>query len=335
MHDPQINLSDILKHTPSKKAAKLALAKVQEYRSGTSVLRTPWEKVNKLLVGGFRFGLIYTIAGASGHGKSFFLNQLMSAFEDKELNGDFPHPFIWLHFSFEMGSADEVIRRASRDLNIPHQDILSLENKLSDEDLEKVTEYLNTYKTNVVYVEKAGTRDEILAKVADTKKKLKGYKVIVSVDHILLAKAMGRENDVEMMGDIVNSFVDVVDNDLMVILLGQLNAEIETDKRIQESELHTPRKRDIHGSKKVYHASDAVIVLHQPALLGIESYTTEQWATENTAFVHLIKYRHGVMGTTRLWCELQYGRFVDYSDDLLNDYLTQGDLSYEFNNNEE
>ncbi len=48
-------------------------------------LATRWQKVNTMLLGGFHFGQTYFVAGASGHGKSFFTNMLHTDFTSNYL----------------------------------------------------------------------------------------------------------------------------------------------------------------------------------------------------------------------------------------------------------
>lgn len=307
----------------SKNAAKQALEKVKSYASGQPTLLTGWAKINELLIGGFRFGMIYTIAGASGHGKSYFLNQLQEHFFDPEMNGKFPYPVMWLHFSFEMAAADEVLRTASRHLGVPYSDLLSLEKRIDKELYLRFLEFVRNYQPPVHFVEKSGDIHQIWDTINRFKRLYPGHKLIISIDHILLAKALSRESDLDMMGSVVNSFVDNIDQDTMVILLAQLNADIEDPKRIQNPSLHYPLKRDIHGSKKLYHASDVVIVVHQPRELGIDSYGPKGIPTDRLVAVHCIKYRSGKTGFSRLWNDLDIGKFTDWSETKVEEFLNE------------
>ena len=74
-------------------------------------LATRWQKVNTMLLGGFHFGQTYFIAGASGHGKSFFVNMLHTDFTSYYLGNE---DVKILHFSFEMHAKDEMIRKISQ-----------------------------------------------------------------------------------------------------------------------------------------------------------------------------------------------------------------------------
>jgi hypothetical protein len=77
-------------------------------------LRCRWEKINKALLGSWRFNNVYLLAGASGHGKSFILNMLHQDFCNPELNSEFKKPFLILHFCFEMSASDEVLKKVMR-----------------------------------------------------------------------------------------------------------------------------------------------------------------------------------------------------------------------------
>ena len=73
---------------------------IHNYMDGKiPVMKTRWDKVNKMLLGGMQFGMVYVVAGASGHGKSFFANMLHTDFTSNYLGNQ---DVKVLHFSFEM-----------------------------------------------------------------------------------------------------------------------------------------------------------------------------------------------------------------------------------------
>jgi len=100
----------------------------------------------------------------------------------------------------------------------------------------------------------------------------------------------------------------------MVLLLSQLNDKIEGERRRDPDapNLHYPLKTDIHGSKQLYHAADVVMVVHQPALLGLETYGRKNLPTRNLVALHCLKNRHGQAGITLLKNNLRHGTFEDW-----------------------
>lgn len=310
-----IGSSDPLGYVSSKTAASQALDKVEKHRSGQPVLRTPWKKVNELFMGGFRFGMIYTLAGASGHGKSYFLNQLMDGFLDPKLNSGFQKQVICLHFGFEMSPADEVIRAASRFLEVSYSKLLSLEGTIEPELYERFKKFCEGYRPKIIYIPKSGTKDDIQRTIEFWRKQLPNKKFIISIDHMLLIREGDRENEIQLLANTSKMFVNEVDDDTMYILLAQLNADIEGEKRLTTARLQYPLKKDVHGSKQLFHASDVVAVIHRPELLNIELYGPEEMPTFNTTFIHVIKYRSYKQGLTRIYNNLDNGRFDDFTEE--------------------
>ncbi len=57
--------------------------------------------------------------------------------------------------------------------------------------------------------------------------------------------------------------------------------------------LHYPIRRDIFGGDSVFQASDYVIVLHRPEVLGIAEYGLSRLPTTGLIFMHFLKVREG------------------------------------------
>ena len=72
---------------PMADVVRSTQATIHNYMDGNMpVMKTRWEKVNKMLLGGMQFEMVYIIAGASGHGKSMFLNNLLRDFTTTAYN---------------------------------------------------------------------------------------------------------------------------------------------------------------------------------------------------------------------------------------------------------
>ena len=54
-----------------------------------------------------------------------------------------------------------------------------------------------------------------------------------------------------------------------------------------------PTRRDIFGGESVYQASDWVLILHRPEILGITCYGTKKLPTKDMIYLHCIKAREG------------------------------------------
>ena len=280
-------------------------------------LQTRWSGFNRLMMGGLRFGNTYLLAGASGHGKSFFLNMLIQDFLDPTINGTFNKPFKILHFGFEMSAADEILRRAAAMTNISYGGLLSAFEKLTPQQYEFFQEKIETLKEQpVFYVEQPTTRYKMYQTIKDFKAKFPDEELIVTVDHTLLVQSEVGENEIQTIAGLGKLFIEIrKEFNTLNILLGQLNDKIESEKRLDPTNpsLHYPTKTDIHGSKQMYHAVDVVMVIHQPSLLHLEYYGKKDIPTEGLVALHILKNRKGEQGLTLLRNNLAHGRFDEWN----------------------
>ena len=97
----------------------------------------------------------------------------------------------------------------------------------------------------------------------------------------------------------------------MVNLLGQLNNNIEDVRRITTKTLHYPQKSDIYAQGQLYNACDNVFVIHQPQLLKITSYGSNNYPTKDLIHLIKLKARHGKVGSIWLKNDLSKGRIVE------------------------
>ena len=311
----------------SKLAVVNANDEIAAARKGDRVvLKSRWEKLNYFLLGGFQFGQTYMLCGASGHGKSYMLNMLLRDFTNPSLQQDVTKTRI-LHFSFEMSAAAEMTRRISTLTGISYRKLLSADTPLSAAEYELVQSAASRLTDEPIYfVETPGNRQQILDTIDRMKQKFPDDDLVVTLDHTLLATPMPGENEIQTLAELGKMFIDIRKKyNTLNILLSQLNDKIESSSRRDPSvpSLHFPTKTDIHGSKQLYHAADVCLVMHQPALLGLEVYgpdrvptqTPEETGSKNLIAMHVLKNRHGVQGYTRMIANLENGRIDPWTDD--------------------
>lgn len=131
-------------------------------------LKSRWSKVNKALGGAFRFGETTYICGPSGSGKSYILNMIREDFAG-EINANYPKPFKILAFSFEMGADDEIIRTYSSALKTSYSDLVSANQKISNDYYKLIEKTSKDVDNDIIYyVETTGNRNQILATVSKT-----------------------------------------------------------------------------------------------------------------------------------------------------------------------
>jgi hypothetical protein len=320
------NLLKIKTSSEAVEEAKLAIA---EGRTGEQLaLLSRHSKIKKALLGGWRFGNNYAICGASGSGKSYYLNMLYQDFFNPELNRDFNKPFKILHFCFEMAAYDEIIRAASGNLKTSYREILSIDQILPDAQYQNTLVYLDRFKENeIYYVESTGNYQQIENTILQFQGRFPQHSLVIGYDHTLLTDYLNERNEVELVTNLSKMAVRVRKKiNCMNLEICQLNADIENDERIINPVHHYPKKRDIHGAKAVYRDADYVIVLHAPEMLGIERYGKTiydknvfpdgddkiGYPAKDLIMWHLLKARKGKPGLIRLKNKLNIGDIIQW-----------------------
>lgn len=289
---------------------------IQNNRQGNElVLKTRWSALNKALLGGFRFNNNVLLAGPSGHGKSYMLNMIRDDFSS-DLNAHLHDKIKILHFGWEMSATDETVRTLVGKTKVPYEEILSSFEKLDENKYETIKSKLKELADKpIYYIEKAGTKYDIMRTIYHFQEKFPEHKLVVLLDHTLLTEYSDEGDEVKLIADLGKMFITIrKDLQPLVILLGQFNDKIEDPKRITTNILHYPRKTDIHGSKQLFQAVDVVLTCYQPALIGIDSYGPKGYPTENLIAVHLLKMRKGEPGLIRLKSDFRNGTFTDWAD---------------------
>lgn len=282
-------------------------------------LLTRWPKLNNALNGGFRFGEFYLLAGASGSGKSMFLNMLLLDFCNKQLNGAYPDKYKILHFAFEMPSKTEVLRAFSSMSGLNYRNMVNPSKPLSEAELQilkKKTEELRLNDT-IHYVEHTGRVGDIVETAKAFQNMYPEHKLIISLDHTILADYDDEQSEVQLVSNLTK--VGIVlrkEINAMLIFIAQLNDKIEEPDRRDPTkpQFHFPTKRDIHGSKSAYRDADCVLVLHAPEQLGIEFYGKKSYPTEGLLALHLLKMRNGEPGLLRFKRDLAQGLITEWND---------------------
>ena len=302
-------------------AIRTAAQEVKENREAAAkgiqrALKCRWPKINNILLGGWTFRNQYAICGASGSGKSYYLNLLYQDFCNQALNQKYPHKFIILHFNFEMASSDEVLRTTSTMSSLSYRKLISTDTPLGDGDYQKALEAMDKLKHAPIYfVEAVCTVQQIYETIKRVASKYPNRKLIIGLDHTLLTEMRNEGTEISLITHLSRMLLGVrKELDSMNLLVCQLNSEIERPERIANAHMHAPVKRDIHGAKAVYRDADFVAVLHAPEQLGIQGYTANRYETKDLIAFHFLKGRKvpaGVM--VRLRNELERGSLTQWA----------------------
>ena len=253
-------------------------------------LKTRWGKFNKQCMGGVEPNVVMTIAGISGSGKSSWANELTTDIIDLNPEED----IIILNFSLEMVGFRQVGRTLSNKLRRTTSTLYSSETSLDEDTFRKVINVSNQLKEYPIYfVDDPGTpmqvRDTIMSFYEKYVKGTNKHFIIV-YDHALLTKQTGSQ--LETMSELERVFIQVKKLPMTsVIQLAQMNRNIEQSERINNPLSHYPMRSDLSSSDAMFQASDYVLVLHRPEILGIQEYGPSHLPTNNKIYMHILKNR--------------------------------------------
>lgn len=313
--------SNILPIISADKAVSKAIEEIDEGRTGVQAgLLCRWPKVNKVLLGSWRFNTYYVIGGMSGGGKSYFLNMLRSDFLNAQLNASYTKPFKIIHFAFEMSASDEILREVGGKVVTKYEDLISAYSRLSDDKYKETIETLQLMRRlDMDFVEVTGTVQQIEHTVMHYQGLYPQHQLVISLDHGLLTDYKDEASEIVLITALSKMFLRVRKRiSAMCILISQLNAEIEDPRRISTPALHFPIKRDLHGAKAVYRDADVVMILHAPEKLNIQRYGSVIWKdgdvgypTKDMIFNHILKVRKRSPGLIRFKADFANGNLIE------------------------
>ena len=241
-------------------------------------------------MGGIEPNVVITIAGISGSGKSSFANELTTDIIDLNPTED----IIILNFSLEMVGFRQVGRTLSNKLRRTTSTLYSSETSLDDDTFRKVVAVSNQLKEYPIYfVDDPGTPMQVKETIQafyDQYVKGTNKHFIIVYDHALLTKQVG--SVIETISELERVFIQVKKLPMTsVVQLAQMNRNIESSERINNQLSHYPMRSDLSSSDAMFQASDYVMVIHRPEILGIQEYGPSHLPTNNKIFMHILKNR--------------------------------------------
>lgn len=253
-------------------------------------LATRWKKLNMCCMGGIEPNCVYTIAGISGSGKSSFANSLAADLIDYNPTEN----IIVLVFSLEMVGFRQIGRMFSNKLRKTTSYLYSSQQDLDDTTFNQVINVSNQIRNYPIYfIDDPGTPEQIDATIQYFYNKyVKGQNkhFVIMYDHTLLTKRIG--STIETLSALQEVFIRTKKLPLTsIIQLSQMNRRIEEPERINNPASHYPMRSDLSSSDSIFQASDYVLVIHRPEILGITEYGPNRLPTYNKVYIHILKNR--------------------------------------------
>lgn len=283
------NLSNLIR--PMSVVAQEAINYISGRREHSiTSLKTRWAKFNKQCMGGIEPNTVYTIAGISGSGKSSFANEISTDIIDLNPGEE----IVILIFSLEMVGFRQVGRTLSSKLRKTTSTLYSSETDLDDDTFRKVISVSNQLKGYPIwFVDNPTTpkeAEDIIKYFYNTYIKGTDKHFVIMYDHALLTKPIG--SVIETMQELERVFISAKKYPMTSVLqLAQMNRNIESPERINNPLSHYPMRSDISSADALFQASDYVIVIHRPEILGIQEYGPSHLPTQNKVYLHILKNR--------------------------------------------
>jgi replicative DNA helicase len=188
----------------------------------------------------------------------------------------------------------QVGRTLSNKLRKTTSDLYSSETSLDDETFFKVIAVSKKLKEYPIYfVDDPGTPAEVERIITGFYEKyVKGTKkhFVILYDHALLTKQVG--SVIETISELERVFIKVKKLPMTsVVQLAQMNRNIESSERINNPMSHYPMRSDLSSSDAIFQASDYVLVMHRPEILGIQEYGPDHLPTKDKIYIHILKNR--------------------------------------------
>tara|TARA_Y100000593_G_scaffold2644_1_gene5346 strand:- start:650 stop:1603 length:954 start_codon:yes stop_codon:yes gene_type:complete len=255
------------------------------------VYPTKWKRLNRNLLGGLQPGKMYVIAGRPGVGKSAFSNQMIFDLLDRNSKEN----LIVLYWSFEMPGHQQILRAGAKDVKKEVMDLLSVQNKLRQDEYDLYKEKVSVYNEYPIYFNNIPRNIEYIKKTNEEIATFYPSTLVINVyDHsrLILSKA---DTELQKLNQISKGCMWMqAKMGVINILLSQLNRNIEQEHRARNQ--YQPLLTDLFGGDSIGQDAHVVMMLQRPFdLYGItDLYCDEE--PEGLLAVHVEKNRDGLLG---------------------------------------
>lgn len=271
---------------------------------------TPWASMNDGLLDGIPWNSVTVIGARPGTGKTLIASLITR--NSFALNPT--QDFVVLDFQYEMLARNSALRdlgrysgKSMRQLNSCRRDGI-----MTAKDIADAEAFFNMKRTHPIYVKEepctVARMAEILPEFCDDPR-IKGKRVIVTLDHTLLVKQDTKtENSSNETLYHLGAFLSTAKRQLPVtfIILSQLKQEVDGVERTRIPLNHYPVMRDILGADSITQNADTVIIMNRPAKNQIWKYGPKEFniVDDKVMAVHIVKGRDG--GESMFWLKADF-----------------------------
>ena len=288
---------------PLRHISKEVERSIQTVKDGMSgrrrVLPTKWGRLNKNLMGGLQPGKMYVIAGRPGVGKSAFSNQLIFDLLDENVQQD----IMVVYWSFEMPGDQQILRAGSKDTKLQTFELLSVEQKLSQDKFNSYVKETQKYKDYPIYFCSIPQNMDAMKRANEQIFFKHPKKTVINlIDHSRLV--IGKEDtELQKLNTLSKGCMWMqAKMKSITILLSQLNRNIEQEHRAKNQ--YQPLLTDLFGGDSIGQDAHVVMMLQRPYdLYNI----TDTYCGEDPVgllAVHVEKNRDGLLGMIPFQTEL-------------------------------
>lgn len=288
---------------PLRHISKEVERSIQTVKDGMSgrrrVLPTKWKRLNKNLMGGLQPGKMYVIAGRPGVGKSAFSNQLIFDLLDKNVQQD----VMVVYWSFEMPGDQQILRAGSKDTKLQTFELLSVEQKLSQDKFNSYVKETQKYKDYPIFFCSIPQNMDAMKRTNEQIFLKHPKKTVINlIDHSRLVT--GREDtELQRLNTLSKGCMWMqAKMQSITILLSQLNRNIEQEHRAKNQ--YQPLLTDLFGGDSIGQDAHVVMMLQRPYdLYNITDVYCDEDPVGLLA-VHIEKNRDGLLGMIPFQTEL-------------------------------
>lgn len=258
-------------------------------------LKTGFTKLDEANLGGIEWRSAITIGGRPSAGKTIFSSCILrSIFKNNDISD-----IVLLDFNWEMASRTLLIRELAANSSTTYKNVISAGDiKVSDEAMLYYERLLTEYAKNPVwYMEEPKTAKEFADCIRRKRDQLKDKKLIIRIDHSILAKQSSSEaNQVQMLHNLMSEGNLIKrQSDVVFIYLTQLGRDME-DRQENGTDKAFPRQMDVYGSDATAQFSEAMILLNRPSMYNITYYGNRNSSgmeiNKEDLFAHIVKNRN-------------------------------------------